>query len=129
MSETTERVAGRALDAEIATRVMGEAKRETPVIVGVQPREMWWNIDGTLMEHPPEYSTDIAAAFRAVDVMRGQRFQFVLKWLGHWHAEFFVSGIGNSGYANHPESAAFAICLAALNARDTRKASFEISDD
>lgn len=110
-TETPEkRVAGRELDAEIATRVMGEARRQRAAIVGYPPREMWWKIDGELMEHPPEYSSNIAAAFQVVEKMRERCCDFTLECAGlAWYADFVVG----SGEGDSP---ALAICNAALDA-------------
>jgi hypothetical protein len=88
--------AGRALDAEIAEKVMGYDISFSPL---------------------PHYSTDIAAAWLVVEQMREMGYwpkvSYLVDWdtVAKWHVDFLVSP--NTAYQT-ADTAPLAICRAAL---------------
>lgn len=142
----TERKVGRELDAEVAERVFGATWQDSDAV----DRHIWRLLHmegdpdrrlssdgGTLclasggvvrtLDNLRMYSTDIAAAWSAVDEMRNRGFLFHLSTasidLGGAtvSAHFWRLGdiaIGQHGSPSHAESAPLAICLAALEALD-----------
>lgn len=121
------REAGRALDAEIAEKVMDDQKLVPPVDVG-RGRMMHWKSRGELMGEPPCYSTDIAAAWRILDVLEHglpprystvtrRSYNSPAKYVdGGWSCEFRdISAPWEMVYVEAP-TATLAICLAALRA-------------
>lgn len=159
MSETKERVAGRELDAIVAERGMcatwtpsDDVARDICEMCGFAiPIETlslgrvvfaWRHEDGSLTprDNMPAYSTDIAAAWLVVELMRADGWQFDLgsNDESEWYAEFVrvIRGPRAAiGGLHTNESAPLAICLAALEALDAltattpEKRSFEVSDD
>lgn len=133
MIDQKEREAGRQLDAEIAERVMGATWTDAPPGYtesqwlqfpergrGGMPvlayrytnegRERVYKVSLAL------YSSDIAAAFQVVEVMRAKGSALCLdSYHGRWRAEF---SCGFSLQAAYRDTPALAICLAALKAID-----------
>ena len=130
--------AGRELDALVAEKVMGWTCVRTesgwdngpdPVTGGPQigwygqpPGEEWEGNSGQIIE---EYSTDIATAWKVVEVLAAKSQALALQAPGstemseyyhyfeRWTAEFLPSPLNSSVQA---DSAPMAICLAALEA-------------
>lgn len=138
MSETTTQdwrtlPAGRALDALVATRVMGWVN----VIESNPPNRTWpsrtrrhWRAPGSVFARKlPHYSTDIAAAWEVVRALRdpteGDERFWTLTDSGSlgWHAD--LSWNAKEGDALVPlgegigDTAPLAICRAALTAMET----------
>jgi hypothetical protein len=117
-----ERVAGRALDAEVAERVMG--------------LDLSWRrvtLDGTNRDlgpvrNVPAYSTDIAAAWEVVEHMEARWWWFALETFPNPHgindgatvtARFKATAMpGQHDGVGKAEDAPLAICRAALKALD-----------
>lgn len=159
MSTEQQRVAGRELDAEIATRIFGakvSVHKAHPHLVNDTLLELafvegpgllapgrisayvfdpidhdedrpYWNLLGS---ECPRFSRDIAASFQVVEKMRETgyvRFYMDRYLDGRWAARFWRERDG--GGLSHGETAALAICLAALAALDASapaKASVEV---
>ena len=110
--------AGRALDALVATKVMGWE----PSIVGNYP---WQQIppgdDRFIVRLVPHYSTDIAAAWTVVDAMPFTTGQFGVTRTAsdEYCAEYMGILSQDERYVQvYAETAPLAICLAALTASD-----------
>jgi hypothetical protein len=122
-----ERVEGRALDAEVAERVMG--------------LDLSWRrvtLDGTNRDLGPvrnvlAYSTDIAAAWDVVEHMEARCWWFALETFPNPHgindgatvtARFKATGMpGQHDGVGKAEDAPLAICRAALKALDAASTS------
>lgn len=116
---------GRELDAMIALRVMDDHHFDEPVLVGavVKRREMWWKSDGELMEDPPRYSTDIAAAWRVFERLCDLGWSPGIAYMkedlgGPFRCDLYrpADGACEDAFA---ATAPHAICLAALQAVST----------
>ena len=93
--------AGRELDALIAEKVMGWRLQAEPYTC--------WNLpDGDQRIYTPNFSTDIAAAWRVVEKMRSPDFR--LNREGDWVCCFG----GTVAFCGDGDTAALAICRAAL---------------
>lgn len=110
--------AGRELDALVAEKVMGERRLSRNVDVG-DGREFRWKIHGELLENPPAYSTDIAAAWEVVEKL-GKRFNVFVDYptSGNVHANtgIMCDDFGHGHTCADAATAPHAICLAALKA-------------
>lgn len=100
--------AGRELDALVAERVMGLEAVNDGWVAESFP-------NGGMVYPLPEYSTDIAAAWRIVEILRPRYYMF----------RIFVYSCIEAQFQDHPNNAiavgrsdtpAHAICLAALKA-------------
>lgn len=112
--------AGRELDALVAEKVMG---------MSLLKLNGWGPLVDGMDREPPRFSTDIAAAWRVVELVqkeKGQDFRIDrLNWGGSmqdWVAGFGSIATGH-GEGTHlaqgrADTAAHAICLAALKAVD-----------
>jgi hypothetical protein len=110
----------RELDKLVAEKVMGWVDFWTDgiFVMGYPPNEQAMGINAERAP-VPHYSTDISAAWAAVEKMRGREYQFSL------HANVFTMPTyhvafshveGTHGYRAESDTPALAICLAALRA-------------
>lgn len=122
---TTELPAGRELDALVTEKVMGWERIPTSADTPELEAYPQFCEDGTFRGAPPNYSTDIAAAWLVVEAMvhRDRRCQsrvsVTYDWFKQeWTCAFFGEGnplVGGSGGHRAP-TVMLAICHAALAA-------------
>lgn len=111
----TTKLTGTALREAVATRVMGW--KFHPECYPLQ----WTDALGRVCD-PPDYESDIAHAWRVVEVMRAKGYTFQVGFSGHsepaWWAGFAdTERITEQGATTAPE----AICLAAIAATEASK--------
>ena len=117
-------VAGRALDAMVAEKVMGWQFVPASKPEG-HPRwtdgEDWFCAEKTCISggSPPAYSTDIAAAWQVVEELH-RRFPDLTIEVGWSHEtrQWFCQDYDEMNFGGAGSSAPLAICLAALRAVD-----------
>jgi hypothetical protein len=118
--------AGRDLDARVALEVMGWRREEFWPVSDVRsdqskPCESWYDASGkpALYHRPPEYSTDIAAAWAVVEKLRAGGWLVSLCDCGPfgWRCALLSTSpeVGDTPSASG-DTPALAICRAALAA-------------
>lgn len=115
MNQDMPREAGRRLDILVAKQVMGW-KLGRRYGNGGQEWASYREMSGVPMtvEHTPQFSTDIGAAWRVVETLTDDRGSDVM-----WRAEFFKKRFGfesDNQFVEFADTAPLAICLAALKA-------------
>jgi len=118
--------AGHDLDVLIAEKVMGyhrPTNNPTSLFLYDEHGEYAWD-----PEDGPHYSVNIADAWLVVEKMREDRWRFVIAGVPEGIAASFRRGNSFQGEEPYQESAALAICVAALKAKGTAVAETQKND-
>jgi hypothetical protein len=119
--------AGRELDALVAEKVMKLKNRfrkdslrteKCLTVRQVEQNKKPWNINGKWKEFPPQYSTDISAAWEVVEELKGDYwFSFYYTVEGKWETMFNAHfPRQNPSFDAESDLASHSVCLAALKA-------------